>query len=168
MLARDQELDCRLAAASALGKLRDRESLPGLVGLYLSQVADTETPVAEPRGKVVLLAITKILNCEEEFAQQWRREEAQPGLAIPALLLQLGRMPIGGSRELRTLAADYNPDRRRAALAALVRLGPDLEVVSRWQGRAAARILGEVEDLADPHPALIVALAVITLRVLGR
>lgn len=168
MLARDKELDCRLAAASALGKLKDRESLPGLVGLYLSQVADTGTPVAEPRGKVVLLAITKILNCEEEFAQQWRREEAQPGLAIPALLLQLGRLPSGASRELRALAADYSPDRRRAVLVALLRIGPDLEGVSRWQGRAATHILGEVEDLADPHPALIVALAVIALRVLGR
>jgi HEAT repeat protein len=168
MLAGDDELDCRLAAASALGKLKDRESLTGLVALYLSQAADIETPVAEPRGKVVLLAITKILRCEEDFAHQWRREEAQPGLAVPGLLLQLGRLPTSASRELRALAPEYDPHETGAALRVLTRLAPDLDALARPDAQAAARVLRQVGDLRDPHPALVVALGVIALRVLGR
>lgn len=168
MLAGDDELDCRLAAASALGKLKDRESLTGLVALYLSQAADIETPVAEPRGKVVLLAITKILRCEEDFAHQWRREQVQPGLAVPGLLLQLGCLPTSASRELRALAAEYDPDETGAALRVLTRLAPDLDALARPDAQAAARVLRQVGDLRDPHPALVVALGVIALWVLGR
>jgi len=168
MLTDDDELDCRLAAASALGKMKDRESLPGLVTLYLSQAADTATPMSEPRGKVVLLAITKILNCEEEFAHQWRREEAQPGLAVPGLLLQLGRLATSAAADLRALAADYAPERGQEALWAMGRLRGELEASSRPGAREAAHFLSQVDGAPEAHPALVVALAVILLRVLAR
>ncbi len=82
MLDEDPDIDCRLAAASALGKYGDRQSVAALVAIYAEQAADPD-PISEPRSKVVLLAISKILGIEEQFARNWRREESMPGYCLP-------------------------------------------------------------------------------------
>lgn len=168
MLVEDGELDCRLAAASALGKFKDRDSLPALAALYLDQAFDTVTPMAEPRSKVVLLAMTKILGCEEEFSHQWRREEAQPGLAVPGLLFRLARSRGVPAAELRVLAAGYEPDRAAEALALFVTMEPALRTSSHRDAPLMADLLVRLGGQAAPHPALIVALAAMLARVLPR
>lgn len=168
MLAEDDELDCRLAAASALGKLKDRDSMPGLVALYVGQAGDDVSPVAEPRSKVVLLAISKIFECEEEFSHHWRREEIRPGLSMPGLLLRLSRLRPESAEDLRALAADYDADQHARALAVLVSLQPALQASSRKDAALAAFVLEQVRHMPTPHPALIVALSAILIRVLSR
>src|SRR5690606_273384 len=78
------------AAASALGKFGDRDSVPALVAIYVDQAGDAD-PISEPRSKVVLLAIAKILGIEEQFARNWRREQHMPGYCLPGLLSQLAK-----------------------------------------------------------------------------
>lgn len=168
MLTDDAELDCRLAAASALGKFRDRRSMSALAALYLTQAADVASPVAEPRSKVVLLAMTKILGCEEEFAHQWRREEAQPGLAVPSLLFRLARARRVPGAELRALAAGYDPGRTAEVLALFVGMAPALRRLEQPDAPLVADLLDRVGGQATPHPALIVALAAMLTRVLLR
>lgn len=168
MLTEDAELDCRLAAASALGKFKDRDSLPALAALYIEQANDTASPVAEPRSKVVLLAMTKILGCEEEFSHQWRREEAQPGLAVPALLLRLARGRGVASAELRAMAAVYEPERAAEVLALFVGMVPVLRRSPHADAPLVADLLARVGGQVAPHPALIVALAAMLARVLPR
>ncbi|SMY08877.1 MFS transporter [Flavimaricola marinus] len=167
MLESDPELDCRLAAASAVGKFKDRESMQALASLYLSLAEDRSTPMAEMRSKVVLLAITKILSCEEEFSHQWRREEAQPGLVMPGLLLRLARLTSADSAELRAVAADYDAQRSGDALSVLVGLMPDVKRSSHPDAELAAYVLAQVGVQPVPNPALIVALAAILGRVLA-
>lgn len=171
MLVDDPDLDCRLAAASALGKLKDRDSTLDLVGLYLEQAADRSTNVSEPRSKVVLLAITKILSCEEEFSHQWRREEAQAGLVMPQMLVRLARRirdtaPERASR-LRALAAAYDTDDTGATLAALAALTPEARRSRHPDAVLAVDVLEATQTAPDPHPALLVALAAILNRILA-
>ena len=147
MLAEDDELDCRLAAASALGKLKDRDSMPGLVALYVAQAGDDDSPVAEPRSKVVLLAISKIFECEEEFSHHWRREEIRPGLSMPGLLLRLARLRPGSAEDLRALAAEYDADQQARALAVLVSMQPALRASSRTDAALAAFMLDQVRHM---------------------
>lgn len=169
MLRNDPDLDCRLAATSALGKLKDRSSMPVLIDLYLEQAVDRLSRVSEPRSKVVLLAITKIFRCEEEFSHQWRREEVQSGLAMPQLLLQLARRVRTGapktSAKLRELASDYDAEDTAATLAALAELLPALHQSCHQDSDLAVDVLNAVRPAADPHPALLVALAAILNRI---
>lgn len=170
MLADDPDLDCRLAAASALGKLKNRDSVRELVDLYLEQAADRTTNVSEPRSKVVLLAITKILSCEEEFSHQWRREEAQPGLVMPQMLTRLARRVRDTAPEratqLRALAAAYDADDTGATLAAQAKLLPILRKTLHPDAELAADVLQVTQTAPDPHPALLVALSSVLNRVL--
>lgn len=168
MLVDDEELDCRLAAASALGKFKDRESLMVIASLYLEQVSDTSSSMAEPRSKVVLLAMTKILGCEEEFYHQWRREEAQPGLAVPSLLLRLARARGVSAKTLLALAADYDPGRGGEVLEAFAAMEPLLRKVPHRDATLVADLIGRMAGQEAPHPALIVALAAMLARVLPR
>lgn len=171
MLSDDPDLDCRLAATSALGKLKDRESMSGLVTLYLEQAADRTTRVSEPRSKVVLLAITKIFLCEEEFSHQWRREEVHKGLVMPQMLLQLARRVRATAPEeagrLRALATAYGAEETGATLATLAMLLPALRRSRHAETDLAADVLERMQTAPDPHPALLVALLAILNRVLS-
>lgn len=170
MLADDPDLDCRLAAASALGKLKDRDSTLNLVEFYLQLAADRGTNVSEPRSKVVLLAITKILSCEEEFSHQWRREEAQPGIVMPQMLTRLARRvrdaAPGRTTQLRALAAAYDAEDTGTALATLAKLLPVVRKARHRDAELAADVLQATQTAPDPHPALLVALSAALNRVL--
>jgi hypothetical protein len=170
MLAEDPDLDCRLAAASALGKLRDGASAGALAEFYLAQTEASTGPMAEPRSKVVLLALSKILGCEEEFAREWRREERDPGLAVTGLLLRLARAlrRDPAAARLRALAADHEPGHGSEALAALCALAPQVRRAGHASAPALAAILARVEGLAAPHPALLILLAAGLGRALAR
>lgn len=147
MLVADAETDCRLAAASALGKLGDRDSVAALVALYVNQSDPAAGPMAEPRSKVVLLALAKITACEESFAWFWRREERSPGLALPGLMQSVGGpLAAMATRIDQTSTAEI----RDAVLAYRPRLtGP------------AAQIADGTAAIATPHRALVVLLLLV-------
>ena len=87
-LTEDPVLDCRLAAVSALGKLRDDQSVADLVAIYHGLV-DDERPAAVPHGRVVLLALAKIFDCEAAFSHDWRREERLLGSRLPEMMRRI-------------------------------------------------------------------------------
>ena len=169
MLTDDAEVDCRLAAASALGKYGDRDSVPALVAIYRAQAAD-QGIVSEPRSKVVLLAIAKILHVEEHFARNWRREEKMPGYWLPGLLARLAQfLPAGASRErLTRAAADLGTGPTGPAFAALEALAPGVAASPHPNGTLVLALLEGTAGLAGPHRALLILLAVAARDVLAR
>jgi HEAT repeat protein len=174
MLASDDDIDCRLAAASALGKFGDRASVPALVAIYCAQAADTNV-VSEPRSKVVLLAIAKILQIEESFARNWRREQNLPGYCLPNLLVRLAHSlnaTDAGSRArrkaLEAAAAELGTGPTAASLAAVQALRPEITGTSHDDARLVAALLDGTREITEAHRALMVLLAVAARHVLRR
>lgn len=171
LLTEDPELDCRLAAVSALGKFKDKKSLPALLALYREQADDTGT-MAEPRSKVVLLALAKILSVEESFSQQWRREDRNPGHALPDVLMRLAgllkdRAGTGDvARQLRALVAVWDPTRAGEAMELLCSLRRQVVSARHEDAWLVAKMMDAFAGLKDPHPAALVLLAVAMRRVL--
>jgi MFS family permease len=165
MLANDPDIDCRLAAASALGKYGDRQSVPALVAIYARQAVDSGH-TSEPRSKVVLLAIAKILHVEERFARNWRREEKMPGYCLPELLGKVAKaMPPGESariraRALQAAASELGNGPTETAFAALQALRPDIAAASHKDRDLVLALLDGTAHLTEPHRALMVLLAV--------
>src|SRR5690606_34147830 len=88
MLRDDPQINCRLAAVSALGKYGDASSVSDLVSIYV-QLTAADSTASEPRSKVVLLALAKILGLEEGFSREWRLEERMTGGRLPRLIERL-------------------------------------------------------------------------------
>jgi HEAT repeat protein len=174
MLAEDSDVDCRLAAASALGKFGDRASVPALVSIYCEQAADSSV-VSEPRSKVVLLAIAKILNIEEQFARNWRREESMPGYCLPNLLARLAQSlnvtdAEGRARRkaLEAAAAELGTGSTAASFAAIQALRPEIMGASHDDARLVVALLDGTAGITEAHGALMVLLAVAARHVLRR
>jgi len=174
MLAQDGDLDCRLAAVSALGKLADRESVPGLLAVYRAQALDAHNPVAEPRSKVVLLALAKILRCEEAFARNWRREEKTAGHVMPELFMRLGAVlregpgQDGARRRLRAFAASPEVAEPRAVRDELATLRPRVAASGHPDALSVLALIDSLAEFDDPHPAALVLLATAMPGVFGR
>lgn len=81
VLASDMVVDCRLAAISALGKFKDHDSFKMMLINYCAFDATNNSTSDGPRSRVILLALSKILNREGAFSKAWRREEKNP---VPA------------------------------------------------------------------------------------
>lgn len=163
LLSQDPELDCRLAAVSALGKYRDRESVDGLLALYRQFAGEDAGSAAEPHAKVVLLALSKILGCEEMFSREWRREEKMLGSRLPSLVSGvLRRFPTGApaqraaqlTRVSSGLAAGGTTEGFRAlqALRPAIATSPHADTV--------IKIMDGTRDIAEPHRALLILLCV--------
>lgn len=172
MLQSDPELDCRLAAVSALGKLKSRDSMPGLIAIYLEQATNLGDPMAEPRSKVVLLAMAKILSVEESFSRQWRREEKNPGHVLPGLFNQLAGLVRQSernsedARRLKAFASEARADDAARSLEVLVSLRPRIAASPHADAPLLRGLIDGVSVLETPHPALIILLAVAAGRVL--
>lgn len=172
MLADDADVDCQLAAASALGKYGDRDSIPPLVAIYCAQAEDIGM-IGEPRSKVVLLAIAKILKIEERFARNWRREEKLPGLSLPELLSRVAKS-IGGAgaterrANLAREAADLGTGSTQSSFAALQLLLPDIQASCHSDRRLVSALVEGTSRLSEPHRALMVLLAIAMQMVLQR
>lgn len=172
MLAEDPDIDCRLAAASALGKFGDRDSVPALVAIYAAQASDAD-PISEPRSKVVLLAISKILGIEEQFARNWRREQHMPGYCLPGLLSQLAKaldtkdtQAATARARLQETASDLGTGPADAGFAALQGLRPLIAATPHRDTPLVLALLDGTAGLAEPHRALMVLLAVAMQHVL--
>jgi hypothetical protein len=174
MLAEDPDIDCRLAAASALGKFGDRQSIPALVAIYLEQAGDSD-PISEPRSKVVLLAISKIVGIEEQFARNWRREQHMPGYCLPGLLSQLAKVldardpqAEAGRSRLREAASDLGTGSTSTGFAALQGLRPLIAAAPHRDAPLVLMLIEGTSGIAEPHRALMVLLAVAMRHVLHR
>ncbi len=172
MLVEDEDVDCRLAAASSLGKFGDRASIPALVAIYASQAADAH-PISEPRSKVVLLAISKILGIEEQFARNWRREQRLPGYRLPELLSRLARsldmtdrLAEASRAQLQQAAAELGTGPTAASLVALRGLRPIIAVCGHEDAPLVVALIDGTAPIVEAHRALIVLLAVAARRVL--
>jgi hypothetical protein len=161
LLSDDPELDCRLAAVSALGKYRDRESVEGLLAIY-RQFASADK-VAEPHAKVVLLALAKILGCEEIFSREWRREEKMLGSRLPTLVTGvLRRFPIaapaGRAAHVARISSELAAGSTLEGFQALQSLRPAIEASP--QADIVLKIMDGTRDVARPHRALLILLCV--------
>ncbi len=175
LLREDAEIDCRLAAVSALGKFRDTTSIPELVAIYRELAGDEVSMAGEPRSKVVLLALAKILGLEEAFSREWRLEERQTGYRLPGLVERLAatvrRISDPAAPELaRGLAATaegLGQNRTAETYAAMHALRPLVEANSGRSAGLLLPVLKGTSDIATPHRALVVLLALALRRVLS-
>ncbi len=174
LLRDDPEIDCRLAAVSALGKYRDAASVADLVAIYVQLAQAHGNAVDEPRSKVVLLALAKILGLEESFSREWRFEERMTGHRLPRLIERLAwtvrRMPGKQSGELGArigaTAPGVSTGETSEAFLALQALAPRIQASLDPDGALVALILQGTRDLERPHPALLILLALAQRKVL--
>lgn len=169
----DPELDCRLAAVSALGKYGDKHSLAALFDFYVTMDAD-DGPMSEPRSKVVLLAIAKILGIEESFSRRWRLEQQSPGQALPEVLMRLVQA-VRQDREAGTsaqiiagLAQHLEPGNYQAVLKALCDIEGALINNSHADAKYVEDMVHKLRPIEAPHPALIILLALALHKALSK
>jgi len=172
MLLEDADIDCRLAAASALGKFGDRQSVPALVAIYVDQARD-DNPISEPRSKVVLLAISKILGIEEQFARNWRREQRMPGYCLPALLSRLAKALDARDKRTESIraalvqsAAGLGTGPTAESFAALHAMRALIAASPHGDAWPVVELIDGTRDITEAHPALTVLLAVAARHVL--
>lgn len=167
VLNEDSEINCRLAAASALGKYRDRESVAGLVALYVQLAQDDGDAADEPRSKVVLLALAKILGLEESFSREWRFEERMLGSRLPRLVERLAwtvrRMPGKQSgalaQRIKATALPLSTGETDQGFLELQGLSPRVEASVAPDAPLVMLILNGTRGVARPHRALLILLA---------
>lgn len=175
-LREDPQVNSRLAAVSALGKFGDAASVGDLVDFYV-QLVSTANGGDEPGSKVVLLALAKILRLEESFSREWRLEERMMGQRLPRLIERLAwtvrRMPGKQSGELSALikatalgGSSGETGEAFLALQALQALMPRIETSRAADAALVSRILQGTRQIAQPHRALLILLALATRKVL--
>lgn len=173
LLDDDPDLDCRLAAVSALGKYKDSASMSSLLVIYKEQATDAGA-MSEPRSKVVLLAMAKILNLEESFSQQWRREEKNPGHALPELMMRLAgalKNKTDGAKDAKQIASiapALDMSKLQPAFAAVCASRPAVTESQHADSMLIAEMIDTLADIENPHPALLVLLTLATRRALRR
>jgi Major Facilitator Superfamily/HEAT repeats len=167
-MAFDGDVDCRLAAVSALGKMKDRESFGPLLEFYRTFENTGAEFSDEPRSKVILLALAKILNREGAFAQEWRREEKYPGRRLPGLLKYLTGIHAERSRRVKkpdkqAPATKNDPGQGAAssALQMLQGLRPGIAQSGHKDRELVLRLLDGTGDMGTPHRAFLVLLGVV-------
>lgn len=171
----DPEVDCRLAAVSALGKLKDHESLDALLGFYC-ELAITDNNIAdEPRSKVILLALSKILNCEGSFSLEWRREEKFIGYRLPNLVNQvasaLRRLSVETDQHrqlLMQVSRDLATGSTISAFQALQSLCPYIANSTHEDAGVVLKMLDATKTIQTPHRALLILLCLIMRPVLRK
>ncbi|WP_156458210.1 MFS transporter [Devosia epidermidihirudinis] len=174
LLVRDKEVDCRLAAASALGKFQDRESLGNLLLVYREQATDELSMAGEPRSKVVLLAISKVLGIEARFSRNWRREEKLSGYRLPELLARIatslprhaGEMVEQRRRNLLRAASELGTGSTSESFTALQALRPDIAAHNHADTALVLQLMDATADIMEPHRALMILLCVAIEKVL--
>jgi hypothetical protein len=175
LLRDDPEIDCRLAAVSALGKFRDRASIAGLLEIYRQLASDDVSMAGEPRSKVVLLALAKILDWEESFSREWRREEKVVGYRLPTLVERLGTAlrrrstneSVQHSRLLTQAAAALGTGSTSEVFQALQALRPYVAVSRHPEAAKVLQIMDGTRDITQPHRALLILLALALRPVLA-
>lgn len=169
----DKEISCKLAAASALGKFKDRASLNSLVSFYYDLANEKNPASEEPRSKVILLAISKILKCEELFSQEWRKEEKFIGFRLPNLIDELAKtiQKLSGEKKydrslLEKVANELANNNTSLSFEALKSLKPYLEKSSHENKQVTLDILDIAEKINSPHRALLILLCIIMKPIL--
>ena len=173
VLISDPDVNCRLAAVSALGKMKDRDSFGALLGFYCSFDTAINNTQDEPRSKVILLALSKILNCEGVFSQEWRREEKNPGLRLPGLMKQLAgveRKSTSGHDRLdfKSMSNDLAVGITGSGFQFLQNLRPIFRRSGHQDAKLVLMILDACKNITRPHPALLILLCVVMVPILRK
>ena len=121
----------------------------------------------EPRSKVVLLALAKILDWEESFSREWRREEKAIGYRLPSLVERLGTAlrrratdeSLQDSRLLTQAAAALGTGRTGHVFKALQALRPYVAASGHPEAGMVLQIMDGTRDIPQPHRALLILLA---------
>ena len=173
ILANDTVVDCRLAAISALGKFKDHGSFAIMLTNYCEFFSSRYSGSDEPRSKVILLALSKILNQEGAFSKAWRREEKNSGSSLPKLIYAMS----DASKQIKnystlTLPAviqtSYPASRDDIinTFAFIQSLKPLLCQSNHVNSKLIVLMLDSTKDIINPHPALLILLAVTILPIL--
>ena len=144
------------------------------MAIYAQLSAPDTTASDEPRSKVVLLALAKILGLEESFSREWRFEERLMGQRLPRLIERLawtvGRMPGKQSGELGTriksTALGVSAGETGDAFIALQTLTPRVEASGHPDAALVGQLLKGTREIAHPHRALLILLSLATRKVL--
>ncbi len=173
VLKNDPDVDCRLAAVSALGKMKDRESLSALFEFYCSFDTLINNTQDEPRSKVILLALSKILNREGVFSQEWRREEKNPGVRMPVLMKQLASMERKFSSDhdqsnFKNISNDLAVGNTVSGFKFLQNLRPIFQSNDHQDAKLVLMILDASKNITSPHPALLILLCVVMAPILRK
>ena len=173
ILANDTAVDCRLAAISALGKFKDRESFEIMLANYCAFFSANESSSDEPRSKVILLALSKILNREGAFSKAWRREEKNPGSSLPKLINAMSdASKRTTSFSVLTFPEELHTSRNISRndityiLKVMQDLKPLLRKSSHKDSNLISMILESAKEIVNPHPALLMLIAVTILPIL--
>ena len=147
---------------------------PDLVAIYVQLAAADTTASDEPRSKVVLLALAKILGLEESFSREWRFEERMTGQRLPRLIERLawtvGRMPGKQSGELsariKSTALGASTGDTSDAFVAVQTLMPRIETSSHPEAALVIQLLQGTRQIEHPHRPLLILLALAARKVL--
>ena len=131
--------------------------------------------VGEPRSKVVLLALSKILDLEASFSREWRREEQIAGYRLPGLISRLSGIlkrlsseeSSRHSRLLSNAAATLGNGSTSEAFAALQALRPYVAASEHGEADMVLKIMDGTREITQPHRALLILLALSLQRVLS-
>jgi MFS family permease len=174
LLREDPARECRLAAVSALGTFRDAASVGDLVTLYREFGGDGAGAPENPHGRVVLLALAKILGLEEAFSREWRLEERIVGFRLPSLVSRLAgivrRLRVRNAQALgKQLMASVEPlgaGDTVATFAALQDFRQTIERSDHPDARLVLLLMDGTADIVRPNRALVILLALSIRRVL--
>ena len=173
ILANDTVVDCRLAAISALGKFKDHSSFEIMLTNYCAFFSTNYSGSDEPRSKVILLALSKILNREGAFSKAWRREEKNPGSSLSKLIYAMNDASrLNKNYSISTFSTEVrasyptSQDDIINVFAVIQGLKPLLCKSSHENSKLIIRMLDSTKDIINPHPALLILLAVTILPIL--
>ena len=173
ILANDTVVDCRLAAISALGKFKDHGSFEIMLTNYCAFSFSSDSGSDEPRSKVILLALSKILNREGAFSKTLRREGKNPGSSLPKLIYAMSDASKQNKNYSiltfsNVIRASYSTSRDDIinGFAFIQGLKPLLCKSSHENSKLIVRMLDSTKDIINPHPALLILLAVTILPIL--
>ncbi len=168
LLRDDPEIDCRLAAVSALGKYRDRQSVDGLLAIYKQLAVEGTSRAAAPSSNVVLLALSKILDCEALFSREWRREERLLGSRLPHMvtrLLSTKHSATGHSENrsahLSQIASGLAVGQTAGAFREMQLLRPAIAASYHPDAKVVAKMMSATAGIAEPHRALLILLCLV-------
>lgn len=166
-LESDPDPDCRMAAVSALGKIRTQAALPELIVHYRALFPD-DPDGDDPRSRVVLLAIAKIVGCEESFAYYLRAEQRQPGHAVVDVLIRVARTAgaVPPAQDLSRIAESWTRSAPGPVWTRLLALADIAARSPHPDSAPVARVVQGLRDVNHPSPALVILIALSLRRVL--
>lgn len=114
MMKSDENIDVRISAALALGRMNDRSSFKDFIDLYFSIINEVSFV---PRKKAILTVIAQLLDIENRFSKNYRDNLLTEGIYLSHVITRVMKRiardeEFSGDIEIKTLSekALDNPD----------------------------------------------------------